>query len=177
MIKCNFQPYREENQALTNYKHLTLVLVLLSRSSRAFLKKKNIVRNDKMNLSFMQKVKQYLTIEPALIFMIIPFYLTSTLNKNFELDKVCRSDLLLSPSLCASITNHDLNCTDELLKVNKNLSTVEFSWEPYKNVSDSSHSDYNFTVCKAGSETDKISAGYYGIRDPIGEIITIKKYD
>lgn len=129
-----------------------------------------------MNFSFIQKVKhlnwkRYL-IEPALIFLLLPSYLTDTLSKNFELDKVCRLDLQLSPLLCATLSSHGLNCI-ELLKDYSNVTTVEFSWEPYKNVTDVSHDSYNFTVCKAKSESEKICAGYYAIGDSIGEYFSL----
>ncbi|KAL5279854.1 hypothetical protein ACFFRR_004082 [Megaselia abdita] len=126
---------------------------------------------------FWQKVKdlnlrQYLTTEPALILIFLPSLLTLILNQNIELDKACRADLGLSPTVCTTVTDHELDC-DELLKANANLTGEGFSWGLYKNVISDSDSKFNFTVCQAHIETLKITSGYYAIRGPIGSIFSV----
>lgn len=124
--------------------------------------------------SFWQRVKdlnlkQYLTVEPALILIFLPSLLTLIINQNIELDKACRADLGLSPTVCTTVTEHELDCV-EILKANANLTTGDqFLWDLYKNVIHASDAKFNFTVCKAHSETLKITSKYYGIRGPIGE--------
>lgn len=127
--------------------------------------------------SFWQKVKdlnlkQYLTTEPALILIFLPSLLTLILNQNIELDKACRADIGLSPTVCTTVTNHELDC-DELLKENANLTGDGFTWDLYKSVKSESDANFNFTVCQAHIETLKITSGYYAIRGPIGKFIFI----
>lgn len=123
--------------------------------------------------SFWQRVrelnlKQYLTVEPALIFIFLPSLLAIILNQNIELDKACRADLGLSPTVCTTVTNHELDC-DELLKASKHLTGEGFSFDLYKNVIAESDSNFNFTVCQANLKALEITSGYYAIRGPIGK--------
>lgn len=115
-------------------------------------------------------LKQYLTVEPALILIFLPSLLTVIINQNIELDKACRADLGLSSVVCDMVVDNPFDC-DPILKENANLTDGEtFDWEPHKLISDQDHHLYNFTVCKAYNEALKISSYYYGIRGPIGKL-------
>lgn len=123
-----------------------------------------------------QKVKdlnlrQYLTVEPALILIFVPSLLAAIINQNIELDKACRADLHLSPQVCTTVIDNEIDC-DEVLEANANLTGSAFTWDLYRNVISESDAMFNFTVCNAYTETLKISSGYYAIRGPIGEFIS-----
>lgn len=120
-------------------------------------------------------LKQYLTVEPALVLIFLPSLLTLILNQNIELDKACRADIGLSPAVCTAVTDHELDC-EELLAANANLTGDGFSWDLYKNVKSESDANFNFTVCQAHITTLEITSGYYAIRGPIGMSIFISIY-
>ncbi|XP_034117942.1 solute carrier family 46 member 3-like [Drosophila albomicans] len=131
---------------------------------------------DEPKLNYFQKLwkyRQYLVIEPFFFLYAAATFLNTIALKNFPLEKACRINLHFNAPTCIAILDkgeYGIDC-DPFEAQLQNI-TVQGP-TPEELLADVMSPIFNFTVCKAESQTQILMADVNGKRTPIASIFPL----
>ncbi|XP_060648724.1 lysosomal proton-coupled steroid conjugate and bile acid symporter SLC46A3-like [Drosophila nasuta] len=133
-------------------------------------------QQEEQKLSYLQKLwrfRHYLVVEPILVLYVSVAYWNSIATRNFPLEKACRVNLHFNVPTCIAILdkgNYGIDC-DPFEAQLQNV-TIQGP-TPEELLVDVASPLFNFTVCKAEVQAQKLNADVNGIRSPIGAIFPL----
>ena len=130
--------------------------------------------NAEPQLSYLQKLwayRKYFVIEPFIFFYVMASVFNSVAMQNFPLDKACRVNLGYNSIVCSTTLDKSelgIECDD--------FTFENTTWGATPDLMDLNigSAGFNYTVCKAEVEAQKLAAEVSGKRAPIGEFFYFK---
>ncbi|XP_037049233.1 uncharacterized protein LOC119083602 [Bradysia coprophila] len=127
------------------------------------------------------KIRNFVTVEPVLLALAIPFYLQTISGQNLALEKSCRVNLQFSTTVCDNMIDKALNgihCGNVDVTVEQLNRTVE---ESEKNAESTAYdvkngTDYSLIqqeACRAEIESQKLISTISGYMAPLESVIGI----
>ncbi|KAH8359402.1 hypothetical protein KR093_006517 [Drosophila rubida] len=135
-----------------------------------------VAPGDEPKLNYFQKLwkyRQYLVVEPFFFLYAAATFLNTIALKNFPLEKACRINLHFNAPTCTAMLDkgeYGINC-DPFEAAIQNI-TVQGP-TPEELLVDVLSPLFNFTVCKAESQTQILMADVNGKRTPIASIFPL----
>lgn len=115
--------------------------------------------------------KKYINMEPFMFFYIMPSIFNAVAVQNFPLEKACRVNYNYSTIVCKAILDKGVYGIDDC-DVFDFENVTEVGSGLLSSVTDMSP-NFNYTVCKAERDAQKLSAEVAGIRAPIAAIFPL----
>ncbi|XP_055902860.1 uncharacterized protein LOC129939025 [Eupeodes corollae] len=114
--------------------------------------------------------RKYINMEPFMFFYLMPSVFNAVAVQNFPLEKACRVNYNYSEIVCQAILDKEEFGIDDCEGFN--FENMEVGSGLLWNVTNLSP-NFNYTVCKAERDAQKLSAHVSGIRAPIAAIFPL----